>query len=47
MLAYALVILGVIFLLKNLGLLVAINWDLIWPIVLIIIGVLMIYKKKI
>lgn len=47
MLAYALVILGVIFLLKNLGLLVAINWDLIWPIVLIIVGVLMIYKKKI
>lgn len=46
MLGYALVILGVIFLLKNLGLLVAINWDLVWPIVLVIIGILMIYKKK-
>jgi hypothetical protein len=34
-------------LLKNLGLLVMVNWDIIWPIVLIIVGILMIYKKKI
>jgi hypothetical protein len=47
MLAYALIVLGIIFLLKNLGLLVAINWDLVWPIALIILGILMIYKKKI
>lgn len=46
MLAYALIVLGVIFLLKNLGLLVAVNWDLVWPIALIILGVIMIYKKK-
>ena len=47
MLAYALIIVGAIFLLKNLGLLVMVNWDLIWPIVLIVVGILMVYKKKI
>ena len=46
MLAIALIIIGAIFLLKNLGLLAAINWDLIWPIVLIAVGVLMLFKKK-
>ena len=46
MLAIALIIIGAIFLLKNLGLLAAINWDLIWPIVLNAVGVLMLFKKK-
>lgn len=46
MLAYALIIVGAIFLLKNLGLLAMINWDIIWPVVLIVVGALMIYKKK-
>ena len=46
MLAYALIIVGAIFLLKSLGILAMVNWDIIWPIVLIVIGVLMIYKKK-
>jgi hypothetical protein len=47
MLGYTLVIVGGIFLLKNLGILGMIDWDLIWPIVLIVVGFLMIYKKKI
>lgn len=46
MLAYALVIVGGIFLLKNLGFLDMIAWDIIWPVVLVVIGLLMIYKKK-
>lgn len=46
MLAYALIIVGAIFLLKNLGLLAVVNWDLVWPLVLIVLGILMIYKKK-
>jgi len=46
MLAWALIIVGAIFLLKNLGLLMTVNWDLVWPIVLIVIGILMLYKKR-
>ncbi|MFA5125252.1 MAG: DUF5668 domain-containing protein [Patescibacteria group bacterium] len=46
MLAIALIIIGAIFLLKNLGLLTVINWDVVWPIVLIGVGVLMLFKKK-
>jgi hypothetical protein len=46
MLAWALIIVGAIFLLKNLGLLMAVNWDIVWPIVLIVIGILMLYKKR-
>lgn len=46
MLAYALIIVGAIFLLKNVGFLAMVNWDIIWPIVLIVIGILMVYKKK-
>jgi uncharacterized membrane protein len=46
MLAVALIIIGAIFLLKNLGLLVMVNWDIIWPIVLIAVGVAMMFKKK-
>lgn len=47
MLGILLVIIGAVFLLKNLGLMAMVNWDLIWPIVLIVIGVVMIYKKRI
>lgn len=45
-LGIALVVIGAIFLLKNLGVLGAINWDIIWPIALIAFGVLMVLKKK-
>ena len=41
-----LVIIGVIFLLKNLGIMPNIAWDIIWPIILIVIGATMIFKKK-
>ncbi|MFA6593953.1 MAG: DUF5668 domain-containing protein [Candidatus Buchananbacteria bacterium] len=44
--AIALIIIGAIFLLKNLGLLAGINWDVIWPIVIIIVGVIWLFKKK-
>lgn len=47
MLGYALVIVGGIFLFKNLGILAMVDWDLVWPIVLVVVGLLMIYKKKI
>ena len=46
MLAIAFIIIGAIFLLKNLGFLAGINWEIIWPIALIVIGILMIFRKK-
>ena len=46
MFGVALIVLGAIFLLKNLGLLAMVNWDIIWPIVLIAVGVAMMVKKK-
>lgn len=45
-LGITLIVIGVIFLLKNLGILGAINWDIIWPIALIALGALMVLKKK-
>ncbi len=41
-----LILLGVIFLLKNLGLLAGNIWSLIWPLVLILIGVYLIVKGR-
>lgn len=46
MLGIALIVLGAIFLLKNLGFLAAINWDIIWPLVLIVVGIAMVSKKR-
>jgi len=46
MLGIALIILGAIFLLKNLGILAGVQWDIIWPIVVIAIGIAMVAKKK-
>jgi len=46
MFAYALIVLGAIFLLKNLGMLTMVNWDIVWPIALIALGVSMLMKKK-
>jgi len=46
MLGTGLVVLGVVFLLKNLGIMPAIAWDIIWPIILIVVGLTMIFKKK-
>ncbi len=46
MLAYVFIILGSVFLMKNLGLLSMINWDVVWPIALIALGASMLFKKK-
>jgi len=46
MFAAALIIVGAIFLLKNLGVISGVQWEIIWPIVLIVLGVSMLFKKK-
>ncbi|MDO8669198.1 MAG: DUF5668 domain-containing protein [Candidatus Buchananbacteria bacterium] len=46
MVGAGLVVIGIIFLLKNLGIMPDIAWDIIWPIILIVIGLTMIFKKK-
>lgn len=46
MIGVALVVIGAVFLLKNLGLIPGINWDLIWPLALLVLGVAMILKRK-
>ncbi len=42
---YFLIALGIIYLLKNLGIITAGAWEIIWPLVLIFIGVYLIWKK--
>jgi hypothetical protein len=39
------VVIGVIFLLKELGYIAFINWDLIWPILIIVVGIGMISRR--
>ncbi|MFA6416091.1 MAG: DUF5668 domain-containing protein [Candidatus Paceibacterota bacterium] len=40
-------LLGIIFLLRNLGFLMPIaNWDIVWPILLIALGLIMMFKKR-
>lgn len=46
MIGAGLVVIGIIFLLKNLGIMPDIAWDIIWPVILIVVGVTMIFKKK-
>ena len=46
MIGAAFVVMGTVFLLKNLGIMPDIAWDIIWPIVLIVVGATMIFKKK-
>lgn len=46
MLGAGLVVVGIIFLLKNLNIMPEIAWDIIWPVILIVVGVTMIFKKK-
>lgn len=46
MLGAGLVVMGIIFLLKNLGIMPEIAWDIIWPVILIVVGLTMIFKKK-
>jgi len=46
MLGAGLIIVGIIFLLKNLGIMPEIAWDLIWPIIFIVVGLTMVFKHK-
>lgn len=46
MLGYAFILLGMVFLMKALGLLSMINWDVVWPVALIAIGLAMVFNKK-
>lgn len=41
-----LIIIGVLFLLKNIGFLEGIDWNIIWPVALIAVGLNMFFKKK-
>jgi len=45
MLGIALVVIGAIFLMKNLGLIPGVNWDIIWPLAILVLGVAMVLKK--
>ncbi|MFH1866653.1 MAG: DUF5668 domain-containing protein [Patescibacteria group bacterium] len=44
--ASLLVILGVVFLLKNLGIISGDVWGVIWPLLIIALGVSMFYKRR-
>nr|AQS29871.1 hypothetical protein [uncultured bacterium] len=46
MLGVALVVVGAIFLLKNLGIISGTTWDVIWPLILVVAGTAMILKKR-
>ena len=46
MLGVALVVIGAIFLMKNLGLIPGVNWDIVWPLAVLVIGVAMVFKRK-
>lgn len=39
-------ILGLAFLLKNVGVLTGITWSVVWPILIIVLGFLLIFKKR-
>jgi len=44
LIALVLIAIGLIFLLRNLGVVTAESWALIWPVVLILLGVYLIWK---
>lgn len=46
MLGAALIIVGIIFLLKNIGIMPEIAWDVVWPVLVIVIGVVMVFKGR-
>ena len=41
-----LIVLGAYFLLVNLGVLVNIRWDLFWPVVLSLLGLLLLFRRR-
>ena len=46
MIGIAFVIIGALFLMKNLGLIQGIAWDIVWPLILVVLGISLIIKKK-
>lgn len=46
MLALILIIIGIVFLLQNLGVISEGAWSVIWPAILIVIGIAILLKKK-
>ncbi|MEK7168056.1 MAG: DUF5668 domain-containing protein [Patescibacteria group bacterium] len=46
MFGVALIVVGAVFLLKNLGIISGFAWDVVWPILVIVIGAAMLLKKK-
>lgn len=44
--AIILVLVGLTFLLKNLGLLDVVNWSVIWPSIIIVLGASMLIKRE-
>lgn len=45
-LGFLLVLLGIYFLLQNLGLLTWVNWDIVWPVVLILTGLWILVRRR-
>lgn len=43
---YLLIIVGLVLLLKNLGILTTVAWEIMYPAVIILIGLAIIFKKK-
>jgi hypothetical protein len=43
---FLLIIVGVLFLLKNLGIISGSFWDILWPIVVVFVGISMLFGRK-
>lgn len=46
LLGFILLIIGVVFLLRNLGFISADAWDIIWPAIIIAVGLWILFRKK-
>ncbi len=46
MMPWLLIIVGLIFLLENLNIIPGVEWSIVWPIILILAGVMMLKKKS-
>lgn len=42
----ALIVVGAVFLLKNLGVISGFAWDVVWPILVIVAGAVMVFRRK-
>lgn len=40
------ILVGVLFFLKNIGIINSINWDILWPVLVMLIGVSMVLRKR-